>query len=104
MTQPATADLSPNAREEAIRAVQERNQPPFYGFRPEVLSYLCCPVCKGDLTLSQNPPPTRIEDGEGIVNGGLWCVPCANYYRIVIGIPLLIDPKLWEKQTERHDG
>jgi len=46
---------------------------------------LCCPVCKGELTLSV----TR-ESGEEILEGTLTCPACRVSYPIEDGIPDLI--------------
>jgi len=53
--------------------------------RRSLLAILCCPVCKGDLAL-------RItgEEGEEIVEGGLFCGTCRIEYPIADGIPDLI--------------
>ncbi len=56
--------------------------------RPDLLEILCCPVCKGDLTLSE-----RRRDGDEIVEGTLRCARCAVDYPIADGIPDLLPPE-----------
>ena len=56
--------------------------------RPDLLEILCCPVCKGDLTLSE----TR-RDGDEIVEGTLRCARCGVDYPITDGIPDLLPPE-----------
>jgi uncharacterized protein YbaR (Trm112 family) len=46
---------------------------------------LCCPICKGDLSLTVNK-----EDGSGIVDGTLGCGKCNRVFPIEDGIPNLI--------------
>ena len=51
----------------------------------ELLGILCCPACKGVLTLSV----TREDAGE-IVEGKLHCAGCKKRYSIEDGIPNLL--------------
>ena len=55
--------------------------------RPDLLDILCCPVCKGDLTLSVS----RKEKDE-ILEGSLRCARCGVDYPISDGIPDLLPP------------
>lgn len=64
---------------------------------------LVCPICKGQLTLSHaapNEPQWYGDTDEGpgprdqLRNGALWCVPCRTLYRVIEGVPMLIDPKI----------
>ncbi len=51
------------------------------------MEVLCCPMCKGDLTLSvKKREKTEILDGE------LFCPRCAIHYPIEEGIPNLLPP------------
>jgi uncharacterized protein len=52
--------------------------------RRSLLQILCCPVCKGDLALRSD------EEGEEILEGGLFCGTCSVEYPISDGIPDLI--------------
>ena len=51
------------------------------------MEILCCPVCKGDLTLTVGS-----RDGEEIVTGSLRCPKCPAEYPIEDGIPDLLPP------------
>jgi uncharacterized protein YbaR (Trm112 family) len=51
------------------------------------MEILCCPVCRGDLTLKA----TKEEKGE-IVQGTLRCAKCQEDYPIEDGIPNLLPP------------
>jgi uncharacterized protein len=55
--------------------------------KPDLMEILCCPVCKGDLTLVS----TRTERGE-ILEGTLTCAKCRVDYPIADGIPDLLPP------------
>ena len=50
-----------------------------------LLDILCCPVCKGDLTLE-----VRKEDETSIIEGTLSCAGCGVAYPISDGIPDLL--------------
>ena len=56
--------------------------------RRDLMEILCCPVCKGDLTLS-----VAEESAEEIVRGTLSCAHCKVDYPIEETIPNLIPPK-----------
>jgi uncharacterized protein len=56
--------------------------------RRDLMEILCCPVCKGDLTLTVGQ-----EKGEEIVTGKLACAHCKVDYPIEDTIPNLIPPK-----------
>jgi uncharacterized protein YbaR (Trm112 family) len=51
------------------------------------MDILCCPVCKGELTLNVDT-----EDEKEIVEGGLHCMACRADYPIHEGIPNLMPP------------
>ena len=55
--------------------------------KPDLMEILCCPVCRGDLTLTS----TRTEGGE-ILEGTLNCAHCRVNYPIEDGIPNLLPP------------
>ncbi|MCI4318037.1 MAG: methytransferase partner Trm112 [Thermoplasmata archaeon] len=55
--------------------------------KPDLMEILCCPVCKGTLSLD-----TRRKVGEEIVDGSLTCTKCAAVYPIEDGIPNLLPP------------
>lgn len=51
------------------------------------MEILCCPVCRGDLTLSVTK-----REGDEILEGTLRCATCAEDYPIEDGIPNLLPP------------
>jgi len=53
--------------------------------RPSLMDILCCPVCKGELTLI-----IENEDEKEILEGGLICSACGVKYPIHGGIPNLL--------------
>jgi uncharacterized protein YbaR (Trm112 family) len=53
--------------------------------RRSLMDILCCPVCKGDLTLE-----VKFEDEKEILEGGLLCAACGVNYPIHEGIPNLL--------------
>lgn len=53
--------------------------------RRKTLDILCCPVCKGDLTLT-----VAEENEKEIVEGVLTCAACRTDYPIHEGIPNLL--------------
>ena len=55
--------------------------------RPDLLEILCCPVCRGDLTLT-----VASKKGEEIEQGTLRCAACRVDYPIDDGIPNLLPP------------
>jgi uncharacterized protein len=55
--------------------------------RPDLLTILCCPVCRGTLTLT-----TTKTEGTEIVEGSLACATCRVDYPIADGIPDLLPP------------
>jgi uncharacterized protein YbaR (Trm112 family) len=55
--------------------------------KPELLDILCCPVCRGTLTLT-----VTAREGEEIERGVLRCVACQVDYPIEEGIPNLLPP------------
>ncbi len=56
--------------------------------KPDLLEILCCPVCRGDLTLTK----TRSDKTE-ILEGKLSCAKCGVDYPIEDGIPNLLPPE-----------
>jgi len=50
-----------------------------------LMDILCCPVCKGDLTLQ-----VEMENEKEILEGGLRCAACSVEYPIHEGIPNLL--------------
>ena len=55
--------------------------------RRDLLPMLCCPVCRGDLTLQVTQ-----EDEKEILRGNLQCAKCPADYPIEDGIPNLLPP------------
>ncbi|MCI4357981.1 MAG: methytransferase partner Trm112 [Thermoplasmata archaeon] len=55
--------------------------------KPELMEILCCPVCRGTLTLS-----VQRRVGEEIEQGSLRCDACREDYPIEDGIPNLLPP------------
>ena len=53
--------------------------------RESTLDILCCPVCKGALTLKDAK-----KNGKDIVSGTLVCKKCGKQYRIKDGIPDMV--------------
>lgn len=56
--------------------------------RPGLLEILCCPVCRGPLTLT-----TTSTKGAEILTGTLTCAKCPATYPIEDGIPDLLAPE-----------
>jgi uncharacterized protein YbaR (Trm112 family) len=56
--------------------------------RRDLMDILCCPVCKGDLSLKVDE-----ENPEEVVRGTLRCANCGVDYPIEETIPNLIPPK-----------
>lgn len=52
-----------------------------------LMDILCCPVCKGELTLQVSE-----ENGKEILEGELHCAACRVDYPIHEGIPNLLPP------------
>ncbi len=59
--------------------------------RRSLMDILCCPVCKGDLTLA-----VEKEDEKEILEGRLHCAACNADYPIHDGIPNLLPPAMHE--------
>ena len=55
--------------------------------RPDLVEILCCPVCKGDLTLV-----VKRQDRDEVLEGTLKCPKCPADYPIEDGIPDLLPP------------
>ena len=55
--------------------------------RDDLMEILCCPMCKGDLTLV-----VKKRTKEEIVQGTLTCKKCANVYPIEESIPNMLPP------------
>lgn len=56
--------------------------------KKEILEILCCPTCKGELTLKVDK-----ENEEEILQGTLICERCTVTYPIEDGIPNLLPKK-----------
>ncbi len=54
-----------------------------------LLDILCCPTCKGLLTLD-----TESEHARDVIRGTLYCATCDVYYPIEEGIPNLLPPEM----------
>lgn len=60
--------------------------------RISTMKILCCPVCRGTLTLTVTEQ-TVLEDGEeDIVEGTLTCTACGAEYPVREGIPNMLPP------------
>ncbi len=55
--------------------------------RPQLLEILRCPVCRGELTLTE-----RTRHGDEVLTGTLACARCHVDYPIDDGIPDLLPP------------
>ena len=53
--------------------------------KKDLMEIICCPTCKGDLSLSVDK-----EDEKGILSGSLSCGKCKANYPIEDGIPNLL--------------
>jgi uncharacterized protein YbaR (Trm112 family) len=51
---------------------------------------LCCPVCKGDLTLTVEKKEILESGEEDVITGTLYCKACDVTYPIEDGIPDLL--------------
>ena len=56
--------------------------------KKDMMDILCCPICKGDLTLKVSE-----EKGNEIIRGSLLCSSCNVTYDIADGIPNLLPKK-----------
>ncbi|MBF6558530.1 MAG: methytransferase partner Trm112 [Acidimicrobiales bacterium] len=56
--------------------------------KSDLMQILCCPVCRGELTLS-----SRRTEGVEILEGSLTCPKCHVDYPIEDGIPDLLPPE-----------
>ncbi|HEX3001137.1 MAG TPA: methytransferase partner Trm112 [Methanoregula sp.] len=56
--------------------------------RRSLMDILCCPVCKGDLSLHVDA-----EDAKEVLEGTLHCAACRVNYPIHEGIPNLLPPQ-----------
>ncbi|MEW5937443.1 MAG: methytransferase partner Trm112 [Candidatus Thermoplasmatota archaeon] len=61
--------------------------------RRDLMEIICCPVCKGDLSLTVTK-----EDEHEILEGTLRCPKCDFDYPIEDGIPNLLPPEMHEKR------
>lgn len=52
------------------------------------MELLCCPVCRGDLTLEAGR-----KEGAEILDGKIHCASCSIDYPIEDGIPNLLPPE-----------
>jgi len=55
------------------------------GLKRDLVNILCCPVCKGDLSLS-----VARQDADEILAGTLHCGKCKKGYAVDEGIPNLL--------------
>jgi len=55
----------------------------------ELMKIICCPVCKGELTLKVDK-----EDEKEVLAGFLTCGKCSFDYPIEDGIPNLLPPDM----------
>lgn len=55
----------------------------------DLMEILCCPMCKGDITLS-----VIREEGIEIKDGTLYCQKCNIFYPIENGIPNMLPPNM----------
>jgi uncharacterized protein YbaR (Trm112 family) len=53
--------------------------------KKELLDIICCPTCKGDLTLF-----VKTEEKDDVITGSLTCNKCNTMYSIEDGIPDLL--------------
>lgn len=53
--------------------------------KKDIVKILCCPTCKGELTLS-----VENEDNGEIISGSFTCPSCSCAYPIKDGIPNLL--------------
>ncbi|MCI4367624.1 MAG: methytransferase partner Trm112 [Thermoplasmata archaeon] len=56
--------------------------------REDLMELLCCPVCRGDLTLEAGR-----KEGAEILDGKIHCASCSIDYPIEDGIPNLLPPE-----------
>ncbi len=54
-----------------------------------LLDILCCPTCKGFLTLD-----VESEQSSEVIRGTLYCATCEIYYPIEEGIPNLLPSEM----------
>lgn len=57
--------------------------------KKDMLEILVCPGCKGKLDLN-----VEEENGDEVINGGLYCGKCGERYPIEDSIPNLLPPEL----------
>ncbi len=57
--------------------------------KKELLDILCCPMCKGSLTLE-----VKRQSKDEITAGTLTCQKCASKFPIEEGIPNMLPPEL----------
>ncbi len=55
--------------------------------KKDLMEILCCPVCKGELTLT-----STTSEGDEVLEGKLSCAKCPCDYPISDGIPDLLPP------------
>lgn len=55
--------------------------------KPDLMEILCCPMCRGELTLTVNK-----KEGPEVLEGTLSCAKCQVEYPISDGIPDLLPP------------
>jgi SAM-dependent methyltransferase len=57
--------------------------------KPGLLSYICCPTCRGSFDLQK-----ECEEGEELVQGTLTCRGCQASFPIIRGIPRFLPPEM----------
>lgn len=66
--------------------------------KDDLMEILCCPACKGDLTLTVANRETVTKE---ILEGSLRCASCKFDYPIDEGIPNLLPPEMHEKKGKK---
>lgn len=66
--------------------------------KDDLMEILCCPVCKGDLTLTVAKREAATKE---ILEGSLRCANCKFDYPIDEGIPNLLPPEMHEKKGKK---
>ena len=71
------------------REKQKKAQANPMPMKPSLMEIICCPVCKGDLSLLDE----KTDKYQEIVTGKLRCAACSTDYPIEDGIPNLLPPE-----------
>jgi uncharacterized protein YbaR (Trm112 family) len=67
--------------------------------KDSVLPLLCCPKCRGPFKLSR-----AHKEGLDVVQGELACRGCGLAYRIVDGLPVILEKDVLSKRTRESFG